>query len=131
MTRVTAHLRCTYEAVATAADHPTAREVFSRVRESLPTVSLGTIYRNLDKLCRQGELRILRLESGAAHYDAMLAPHDHFVCESCGRLTDVAARGAEAFTDLEAMGCRVRRASMVMYGTCGECCSPDTEHESS
>ena len=86
--RVTRQLGAVYDVLAASQDHPTADQVFQRVRRLLPRVSLGTVYRNLDKLRDEGRLRVVRLEGGQAHYDAMTDVHDHFVCESCGAVVD-------------------------------------------
>lgn len=69
-------------------DHPTADEVFMRVRETLPRVSLATIYRNLDHLAERGEIRARRI--GATNrYDPRLDRHAHLHCQGCDRLIDV------------------------------------------
>ncbi len=121
-TRATRQLATTYDVVAAGRDHPTARQVFERVRGQMPQVSLGTVYRNLEKLRQQGRLRVVRLDAGVAHYDAMVEPHDHFVCESCGAVTDLArdparAEGGPRVAD----GCLVRWQTTAVYGTCRPC----------
>jgi len=121
-TRATRQLATIYDTLAAATDHPTARQVFQRVRDRIPQVSLGTVYRNLEKLQQQGRARAIRLDGGVAHYDAMMAAHDHFVCECCGTVSDlprVARRAACA--DLEAEGFVVRWQTTSIYGTCSDC----------
>ena len=55
--RHTRQLAAILEAVSAAHDHPTAEQVYSRVRDRLPRVSLGTVYRNLQKLAEQQRVR--------------------------------------------------------------------------
>lgn len=43
-------------------DHPTADAVYTSIREEIPNISLGTVYRNLRLLVDQGE--ILSLDMG-------------------------------------------------------------------
>lgn len=120
--RSTRQLGATYDAVAASADHPTAEEVFERVRRELPRVSLATVYRNLDKLRDQGRVRLLALAGGVAHYDAMLHRHDHFVCESCGKVQDLeASRRSDAAAQLRRAGCVVRWQTTAVYGLCPAC----------
>lgn len=69
--------------------HPTADELYAVVRRQLPSVSLGTIYRNLDVLARSGRVRKLESGGSQARFDAELEPHDHVRCGACGRLDDV------------------------------------------
>ena len=86
--RQTRQRRLIYEAVATTSSHPTAEWVYATVRRALPRISLGTVYRNLQVLVEQGRLKAWS-RGGATRFDADLAPHDHFFCQSCGLLLDL------------------------------------------
>ncbi|MFN8641409.1 MAG: transcriptional repressor [Candidatus Binatia bacterium] len=120
--RATRQLAAVYDVLTAARDHPTADQVFRRVRDVLPRVSLGTIYRNLDKLREQGRLRVIRLASGEAHYDAMVAAHDHFVCERCHAVHDLQEpTPPAALPRLRADGCVVHWQTTALYGLCGDC----------
>ena len=121
--RSTRQLATTYDVVAASPDHPTAEQILDRVRRQLPRVSLGTVYRNLEKLREQGRLVIVRFAGGVAHYDAMVGEHDHFVCESCGAVRDLESPRARVpkAAALERSGCVVRWQTTSLYGTCGEC----------
>lgn len=69
--------------------HPDARWVYERVRQELPHISLGTIYRNLDLLARSGVIRQLHTARGYQRYDSDTSDHGHIACRVCGRLWDV------------------------------------------
>jgi Fur family peroxide stress response transcriptional regulator len=69
--------------------HPTAEVVYEEVRRYLPHISLGTVYRNLHILARQGKVKELDLGDGARRYDAFVGDHYHFVCERCRRVFDL------------------------------------------
>jgi Fe2+ or Zn2+ uptake regulation protein len=122
--RRTRQLRAVYATVRDAVDHPTADEVHARVRRRMAAVSLGTVYRNLQKLAAQQHVRVLRLANRAARYDAIVEPHDHFVCERCGAVADV-VRGervpAGAAIHLTRAGYRVRSQELTFYGLCPRC----------
>ncbi len=69
--------------------HPTASWVYDQLKPEFPSLSLGTVYRNLAILEEQGLL--IKLHSGSTfdRYDAMVSPHAHFVCKVCGGLFDI------------------------------------------
>ncbi len=76
------------EELRAAASHPTARQLYDRVRQRLPHISLGTVYRNLDLLCGCGEARRL-VTDGEARFDADTSHHDHLRCVRCGAIVDL------------------------------------------
>ncbi|MGH7790617.1 MAG: Fur family transcriptional regulator [Candidatus Binatia bacterium] len=120
--RATRQLGAVYEVLAASQDHPTAEQVFQRVRRVVPQVSLGTVYRNLDKLRDQGRLRVVRLERDVAHYDARTDDHDHFVCEGCAAVLDLArAQRRPRLAGPETIGCVVRWHTTAVYGLCQSC----------
>ena len=72
----------------TRKDHPTADAVYANIRKEFPNISLGTVYRNLSLLTELGEIIKIPTE-GADRFDARVAPHNHFICKSCGRVMDI------------------------------------------
>ena len=76
-----------YEAVCATKEHPTAQMVYDALREEMPKLSLGTVYRNLHQMAEEGRLR--ELEGVIARYDADLARHTHARCLCCGRVSDL------------------------------------------
>ncbi|MBN1917259.1 MAG: transcriptional repressor [Verrucomicrobia bacterium] len=86
--RMTPQRRVILEELRACMAHPTAREIFDRVRMRLPRISLATVYRNLDSLSRQGIIR--QMESGGVErrYDGDTLDHYHLRCVRCGRIED-------------------------------------------
>ena len=70
-------------------DHPTADVVYTFVKNDFPSISLGTVYRNLSFLVEHGEAVTVPCEDGFVHYDANTAPHLHFQCRKCKCLIDI------------------------------------------
>ena len=70
-------------------DHPTADMVYQSIREELPNISLGTVYRNLSLLTSLGKIMKITCENHADRFDGQTKPHAHFECKSCGCLQDI------------------------------------------
>jgi Fe2+ or Zn2+ uptake regulation protein len=68
--------------------HPTADWIYAKLREEIPGLSLGTVYRNLNVLIEQGHIQKLPFGSTFDRFEAKIAPHYHLVCEKCGRVVD-------------------------------------------
>jgi Fur family peroxide stress response transcriptional regulator len=69
--------------------HPTIDELFEKVREEHPTVSLATVYKNLNTLKEEGLVAEINTPNGKMRYDIFSMPHIHVVCANCGKIEDV------------------------------------------
>lgn len=69
--------------------HRSADEVYEIVREQLPRISLGTVYRNLEILCELGEIQKLEFGGTLKRFDGNPAPHYHIRCTLCDRVDNV------------------------------------------
>ena len=70
-------------------DHPTADEIFARVKASMPTISLATVYNCLETLVTCGLVRQVNLERAPTRYCPNLHEHAHFHDEQTGKIHDV------------------------------------------
>ena len=105
--------------------HPTAEHVYQAIREEFPKISLGTVYRNLNLLADQGEILRLNCGDGVDHFDAVVEPHDHFICRSCGQVLDLPLVSMEAADRQAEQLCagRMEGHELYFYGTCNSCLS--------
>src|SRR5271163_3154439 len=74
--------------------HPTAQDLFERLRPVFPSMSFATVYNTLDALARANLASIVRLpgkRGDAARFDPNSNPHHHAVCDQCGAVLDIAA----------------------------------------
>lgn len=111
------------DALQNRCDHPSADRLYRELRQVLPTISLGTVYRNLAFLEERG--RVLRLKStdGRDHFDGTVSPHHHFCCSSCGEISDVDLPADPSLDRLveKQTGFQVTAHSLMFYGICGSC----------
>lgn len=101
--------------------HPTAEWIYERARMQDPTISLGTVYRNLRFLCEKGEAIALETADKSIHYDGCTLNHRHFVCNKCGAVYDLQPAPVEKPNELLSQGFTVQRESCVYYGLCKNC----------
>ena len=113
-----------YQAVHASREHPSAQMVYDLLREELPRLSLGTVYRNLHQMAQEGMLQ--ELEGPTARFDACLAPHAHIRCTCCGRVMDLSALEEPAPVRPAAeAGWQVERYSLMLEGICPACAGKD------
>lgn len=124
--RMTVQRKVILEQLRLHRDHPGAETIYSEVRQRLPRISLGTVYRNLDVLTASGDIQ--RLDTGKDHaqYDPVPENHPHFVCTKCGGVTDLRwsqslPEAGEFLNSADLTGARVESLELIVRGLCREC----------
>lgn len=97
-------------------DHPSADQVWVRVRGGLPVLSRATVYNTLHLFVRKGLLRQLVLAEGRVVFDPQTAPHHHLVDEQTGVIHDVPWGAIEVRNVHALAGYEVRDYQVVMRG---------------
>lgn len=103
--------------------HPTAQELFDRLRPSFPSMSFATVYNTLAALSSVGACSAVQL-GGAARFDPNVEPHDHVVCDGCGLVRDVHAQSeasAQLVSQTEVSDFEVHRVERIYRGLCTSC----------
>lgn len=112
-----------FQVLRSTTSHPTAEWVHEHVREQIPRVSLGTIYRNLHILTAQGKIRELDFGEGIRRYDATVDQHYHFVCERCGTVKDLSVAPQNDIHDRVRDIVRgvIKSHRLDFFGVCFDC----------
>ncbi|HZO86860.1 MAG TPA: Fur family transcriptional regulator [Chthonomonadaceae bacterium] len=122
--RLTHQRLCILEALLTADNHPTAGEIYTRVRQLCPRTSLGTIYRTLETFKEIGEVRELQFRDGSNRYDGIHPrAHPHVICTHCGHIEDLTLENLYALEAQasQASGYQIRDSRVEFYGLCKNC----------
>jgi Fur family ferric uptake transcriptional regulator len=121
--RMTRQRQAILEELRNADWHPTADEVYERVRRRLPRISLGTVYRNLEILSESGMIRKLDFGGAKKRFDSKLEDHYHVRCISCGRVEDIPVKPLtmiqDAFNDVRDY--QIIGHQLVLIGLCPVC----------
>ena len=109
--------------------HPTAEWVYEQARLVMPSIGVATVYRNLNALAQNGQLRRIVSPDGTVRFDAITEEHYHMQCRQCGQLFDLRITDQDAFDGLKqaaasAFGMEtgdVVLAATLFYGQCPYC----------
>lgn len=104
-------------------DHPSAEELYRRVRERMPTLSLDTVYRTLATF-EQLDLAVrLQVDEGPARFDGTVLRHHHFVCDRCRRIIDFSWPDFDRLPLPEAVaaGGGLAGTRVEVHGVCPDC----------
>ena len=126
MERNTVQKKIIYDALTELADHPTAEEIYERVRMSYPSVSRGTVYRVLSQMEPSGKVRRIKVGDGADHFDHRTDDHLHFHCDVCGRVYDIDEGKVSISIEInEGEGNIINGYDILFSGVCENCKNRD------
>lgn len=99
--------------------HPSASWVYERLKQQIPDLSLATVYRNIAVLRQENQLMFVGVVNGEERFDAVVMPHPHLVCESCGSVIDLPPYESVGMYTKAAE--RIDHNKTVFTGVCKNC----------
>ncbi|MBR2296899.1 MAG: transcriptional repressor [Clostridia bacterium] len=100
--------------------HRSATEIYDAVREKIPNISLGTVYRNLGQLVEAGQIITVETHDKFVYYDGYIKPHTHFVCKACKMIFDFEYETTQP-EPITSQGFKIENERTVYYGLCKKC----------
>ena len=103
--------------------HPTAEYIYDIMRKTDKSVSLATLYRNLNQLTEAGKIKKIDGLENSAHYDHNIHEHYHFICTECKRVFDIPAdvAGDIVKNTEEKTGFVIQSHDVIFHGLCNDC----------
>lgn len=113
-----------FEAMMANGDrHPSAEVIYQSVRQSYPTISFNTIYKNLETFEELGIVVKVNPLYNEARYDVDVKPHHHLICRHCKTIVDVHDKQLDALPAPEEAGSgfQVENWTVQFTGLCADC----------
>lgn len=111
-----------YKTIAGTKSHPSAQWVYEQLKDEIPNLSLGTVYRNIALFKEQGKIITVANVNGEERIDADVSDHAHFVCECCNKVYDLdSSEMSPLEIELKNNGFEITRKNVVFYGNCRDC----------
>jgi Fe2+ or Zn2+ uptake regulation protein len=104
------------EYVLNTTEHPSADQVWKRVRDQVPYISRATVYNSLNLFVEKGILRALNIAEDSVVFDPMLTTHHHFIDEETGAIHDVPWEAVQVCNMDRLRGYEVHDYQVVMRG---------------
>lgn len=104
-------------------NHPSADELYERVKKKLPRISLATVYRNLEILSETGTIHKIEISGRQKRFDWNLAKHNHIYCVHCHRIDNIEMELSEKpfLQPPHNQGYQVEGCRVEFYGHCPDC----------
>ena len=109
--------------VKSSREHPTADMVYAALKADNPSLSLGTVYRNLNLLAQMGQIHKIGMPEGSDRFHGRTDEHYHMLCQKCGRVYDVQL---DTLSELDGQiqsqtGFLVHSHDLIVRGVCRAC----------
>lgn len=111
------------QTVLQGSGHPTADDIYTRLKADNPDLSLATVYRNLNLLVEIGAISKLSLPGTADRFDFICEKHYHFRCIRCKEIYDIETGTLDELDHLvsQESGHQVQTHELFFEGICRNC----------
>ncbi len=86
---MTQQRRIIFDVIQNSMRHMTAEQIYVEAKQILPTIAMGTVYRNLGLMSDAGEILRIEMPGQPDHFDKTVRPHHHCLCTYCGEVYDI------------------------------------------
>lgn len=103
--------------------HPTAEYLYSILKKNCSSMSLATLYRNLNQLASKGIIKKIDGLEPSSHFDHNVHEHYHFMCNKCKKVYDVSSDVAPELVKKAGaeLGADITDCDIVLHGICNNC----------
>jgi Fur family peroxide stress response transcriptional regulator len=122
--RVTPQRMALLRLLATSEGHPSASQLYDRIKSQFPTTSPATVYKTLNLLKDMDEVLELGFSDDDKRYDGNKPyPHPHLICIRCRKITDPEINLVQNLEQEMAKqsGYQILSHRLDFYGLCPDC----------
>jgi len=112
-----------YEELIKSKNHPDSEDIYERIKNVFPDISLDTVYRTLSKFAEIGLVHLVEGYGEAKRYDPDTNKHHHFRCQKCNKIVDFHDASYDNLKIPKALqkSFSVTNVKVILEGTCDEC----------
>ncbi len=109
--------------------HLTAEQIYGRIKNKFPAISLATVYTILQLYVQKGLASEIRITFDKSSFEARTDSHHHFLCKRCQKIYDIELHPCPALKREEVDGHAIEQLQGYFYGLCRECRKEENSHE--
>lgn len=103
--------------------HMNIDDLYKKLLEKFPTISLATIYKNVNAMIEKVFLSEVKIPNSKSVYELTKSEHAHLVCDECGKIEDITLDVSSVLNEVETSSSfRVSNTNIVFSGLCS-CCT--------
>jgi len=102
--------------------HINIDKLYDEVKQKFNSISLATIYKNINAMTKNLLLLEVKLPNDKSVYEIIKEEHSHLLCNSCGEVTDIQVETKNIRENIEKRyDFNVSQSDIVISGTCKKC----------
>lgn len=117
---MTKQRRLIYSIITNSKEHLSAEEIYKSAKKEMPNIAIGTIYRNLNLMIRDGEIRKVEIHNAPDRFDKNINNHDHLICDECGKLKDIIIKNFDKIIEKHSVD-NITSYDLNIHYICPEC----------
>lgn len=103
--------------------HMNIDELYKKLLNRFPSVSLATIYKNVNSMLEKTFLSEVKIPNAKSVYELVKTEHGHLVCKECGFIEDIILEATDVLEQVSKISSfKVENTDIVLSGTCQKCC---------
>jgi len=102
--------------------HLSISKMYELIKEKFPSISLATIYKNLNAMVDNGFVNEVKIIGQDSRYELAKASHSHVVCKECGVMEDIMLDDSDIKDEAKKLSkFDIQSSSITFYGICQKC----------
>lgn len=102
--------------------HMNIDDLYKKLLEKFPSISLATIYKNINAMIEKVFLNEVKIPNAKSVYELVKDEHSHLVCSSCGKIEDVDLDISNLVKEASSSkNYTINQASIIFAGVCPDC----------
>jgi len=102
--------------------HISVRDIFSKIKSNFPSLSLATVYKNINAMVENSFIKELKIVGQDAKYELIKEEHSHIICKKCGKVEDISIEiDALVSTASKISHYHIDESNLQFFGACPDC----------
>jgi len=104
--------------------HINIDDLYSSLKAKFPTLSLATIYKNINVMCKTTFLSEVKIPNKKNVYEIVKKEHSHIVCSKCNSIMDIELDTSSILNQAKTISkYQLNGSSIIFNGICQSCLS--------
>ena len=102
--------------------HINIDDLYQLLKKKYPSLSLATIYKNINIMCDKLFLSELKMANKKTLYELKKEEHFHLVCSKCNNIMDINLDASSLIKEAEKLSSfNLKESSIILNGICPKC----------